>query len=211
MLQLFHQWYKRYFSHEESIYLVFYVLAAAGVFFFLGGVLSPLFVAITLAYLMQGGVASLKAYKMPHLVAVFIVYAFFLGGLTACLFVLLPLAWSQLLRFVDEQLPELLKKSQQLSSSLAERYPNYFTESQALTISEAVQDRLAEWGQALLSLSLSGLPNVIGIMIFLVLVPVLVLFFLKDRDVLIQGFVQLLPAKRPITPPRRKIYTIFMI
>jgi len=198
MRYMFEQWYKRYFSNEESIYLVIYVVLSFAVLFFLGHLLTPLFVALILAYLMQGGVVSLKQRNMPHIAAVAVVYAVFIGIVLAIMFVLLPLAWSQLLRFVEEQLPELLSRSQEVSTSLSVKYPNYFSEAQAAAISLGLKARVAEWGQKLLSLSINGLPNLIGIMIFVVLVPVLVFFFLKDRDYLVGGVLKMLPARRPI-------------
>ncbi len=198
MRKVIEKWYHRYFSNEESTYLVFTVVIACCILFFLGEILTPLFVAIILAYLMQGGVEMLKKWSVPHIAAVGVVFTFFIGLLAACLFGLLPLAWSQALKLIDDQLPVWLRKAQDGLSNLATSYPDYFSESQAQALSQNMQAKIGEWGELLLSLSIHSVPNVIGLMIFLVLVPVLVFFLLKDKDKLVGDIVQLLPHKRPI-------------
>lgn len=198
MKKVLEKWYYRYFSNEESTYLVFTVVIACAIVFFLGSILTPLFVAIILAYLMQGGVENLKKWQVPHVAAVGIVFTFFIGLLTACLFGLLPLAWSQALKLMNDQLPVWIRKAQDGLSNLATSYPDYFSEEQVEALSQSMQAKIGEWGEMLLSLSIHSLPNVIGLMIFLVLVPVLVFFLLKDKDQLIGDIVGLLPNKRPI-------------
>jgi len=192
------RWYQRYFSNDESTYLVIIALLSGVFLYFFGSILTPLFAAIVLAYLMQGSVASLKSYRVPHLVAVIVVFTLFLALLSGCLFLLLPLAWSQAIRLLEEQLPALLRLSRDLTNHLVSEYPDYISEAQALEISDVIQQHIAQWGQYLLSNSIHSLPNVIGVIIFLVLVPVLVFFLLKDRDKLVKTIVQMLPERRPI-------------
>lgn len=198
MRHVIERWYHRYFSNEESTYLVFIAIIAFAGLYVLGGLLTPLFVAIILAYLMQGMVVSLKERKVPHLAAVSMVFTLFISIVCACLFVLLPLVWSQALKLIDDQLPIWLRKAQDGLANLATSYPDYFSEVQASSMSQSLQTKIGEWGEALLSLSIHSVPSVIGLMIFLVLVPVLVFFLLKDRDELMDDIVKLLPTRRPI-------------
>lgn len=198
MRDVIERWYKRYFSNEESTHLVVIAVCAFAVLFFLGGLLTPLFVAIILAYLMQGMVQSLKKWRLPHIASVAVVFTFFIGLVSACLFGLLPLVWSQAMTLMEDQLPVWLRKAQDAITNLATSYPEYFSDAQAAALSQGLQLKIGEWGETLLSMSIHGLPNVLGLMIFLVLVPVLVFFLLKDRDQLMAGLVQLLPANRPI-------------
>ncbi len=198
MKKVIQRWYHRYFSNEESTYLVLTVIIVGAIVLFLGEILTPLFVAIVLAYLMQGGVETLKCWKVPHIAAVGIVFTFFISVIAACLFGLLPLVWSQALKLIDDQLPVWLRKAQDGLSNLATSYPDYFSDYQVQALSQSMQAKIGEWGEFLLSASIHSVPNVIGLMIFLVLVPVLVFFLLKDKDQLVGDIVQLLPAKRPI-------------
>lgn len=196
--QVIERWYKRYFSNEESTYLVFIAILSFTILFFLGSLLTPLFVAIILAYLMQGMVEFLKKWHLPHLASVSVVFMFFVGFVGAFLFGLLPLVWSQAVTLLEDQLPVWLKKAQVAVRDLSVSYPEHVSEAQARALSQSMQEKIGEWGEALLSMSIHGLPNVLGLLIFLVLVPVLVFFLLKDREPLMESVVQLLPAKRPI-------------
>ncbi len=51
-------------------------------------------------------------------------------------------------------------------------------------------------GQWALSFSLSKLPGALGLLIYLILVPILIFFFLKDKDQLLSWIGSLLPSRR---------------
>ena len=56
------------------------------------------------------------------------------------------------------------------------------TEEQVLRGIDFMRGEIGRYGQLVLTSSLSSLPLLIGLMIYLVLVPILVFFFLKDRE-----------------------------
>ena len=62
----------------------------------------------------------------------------------------------------------------------------------------ALRGELGRVGQIMLSFSLSGLPVLMAAVIYLVLVPILVFFFLKDRERIGDWFRGFLPAERPL-------------
>ena len=57
---------------------------------------------------------------------------------------------------------------------------------------------ISQLGQRALTLSLASLGNVMSLIIYLVLVPILVFFMLKDREVLVGFTLSLLPQKRAL-------------
>jgi len=57
---------------------------------------------------------------------------------------------------------------------------------------------MANLAEQVLSLSLSSFPGLLGIMIYLFLVPLLVLFMLKDKDILIGFLSNMLPKERTV-------------
>jgi putative permease len=57
---------------------------------------------------------------------------------------------------------------------------------------------LATMGQALVTWSLSSVVNVVSLLVFLVLVPILVFFFMKDKARLIQWMVAYLPKNHDL-------------
>ena len=198
MLKFVKNWYDRYFSDEEATILV--LLLALGFFIVItmGGVLAPVLAALVLAYLMQGAVVGLIKWNVPRPLSLFIVYSLFLSALLGVLFVLLPLTWRQLIEFSSDQLPQFVKEGNQLLKLLPERYPELFTEKQAADIVEFLNGKLKNIVETVVSFSVSSvIPNLLSFVLFIVLVPMLVFFFLKDKSELVSWFVSFLPKDRP--------------
>jgi len=114
----------------------------------------------------------------------------------------LPQAWSQLARLINE-LPRLIGEGQALLMVLPENYPNLITEQQIQDFIRSLRGDLALFGQYVVSYSIASLPNIFNWIIFLVLVPVLVFFMMKDKNVLVEWVAGQLPRHRPLM---RKIW-----
>ena len=145
-----------------------------------GGMLAPVLAAMVIAFLIQGVVGMLERFRVPHLFAVWLVYSLFLGLLALFLVVLLPLLWQQLFTLFNE-LPRMLGEWQSVLLMLPERYPSLISEEQVLKAIETARGEFGQIGQWALTSSLASLPVVVNVMIYLVLVPILVFFFLKDK------------------------------
>ncbi|EDO27216.1 predicted protein [Nematostella vectensis] len=113
------------------------------------------------------------------------------------LLVLMPLLWRQVITLFNE-LPRMLGEWQSLFLLLPERYPTLITNEQVLQLIEAVRGEAGSVGQSALSFSLSSLPMLVSIMIYVVLVPILVFFFLKDRELIGVWFRGYLPRERAL-------------
>jgi putative permease len=81
---------------------------------------------------------------------------------------------------------------------LPERYPDLITEIQVKDWMGQAGQELASLGQWILSFSLNSIPGAITILIYLVLVPILVFFFLKDGSKITQFLLSFLPKDRQL-------------
>jgi len=195
MIKVFKGWFERYFSNEEAMILFVLLVGIFAVILTMGGILGPVFVSIVLAFLMQGVVNKLVAKNVPHMLAVMLVFTVFMGLLFASIFLLLPLVWGQLVSLFGE-LPRMLEKGHALLAALPEKYPELVTEAQIKEWTGAAGNEAAQLGQWVLSYSMATITNLVSMLIYLILVPILVFFFLKDREVLTQWFSAMLPKKR---------------
>ena len=195
MLKVLRSWIYRYFSDEEAVVLAVVLALGFTVILTLGGMLAPVLAGLVLAFLLQGVVGWLERLRVPHVLAVWGVFTLFVALLAACLLLLVPLVWRQLLTLVNE-LPRMLGEWQSLLLLLPERYPQLVSETQVLQAIDKASGELGRIGQWLLSSSLAGLPILVGMMIYLVLVPILVFFFLKDRRQIAEWFAGYLPSER---------------
>ncbi|MDP3977301.1 MAG: AI-2E family transporter [Pseudomonas sp.] len=197
MIKVLRNWMHRYFSDEQAVVLAVLLVLGFAAVLTLGGMLAPVLTGLVLAFLMQGLVNALERLRLPPIVAVSLVFLLFMGALGLFLLVLMPLLWRQLSTLFNE-LPRMLGEWQALFLLLPERYPNLISDAQVLQLTEAISGEAGKFGQWALSFSLSSLPLLVSIMIYLVLVPILVFFFLKDREVIGAWFRGYLPSERTL-------------
>ncbi|TDV62637.1 AI-2E family transporter [Pseudomonas sp. LP_7_YM] len=197
MFKVLRDWIQRYFSDEEAVVLAVLLVLAFTIVLTLGGMLAPVLAGLVLAFLMQGLVVQLERLHMPEGAAVGVVFALFMGALALFLLVLVPLLWHQLITLFNE-LPGMLAKWQSLLLLLPERYPHLVSDEQVLQAIEAARGEIGKFGQWALTFSLSSLPLLVNMMIYLVLVPILVFFFLKDRRMIGRWARGYLPKERTL-------------
>ncbi|PMU09753.1 putative permease [Pseudomonas frederiksbergensis] len=197
MFKVLRDWIQRYFSDEEAVVLAVLLFLAFTAVLTLGGMLAPVLAGMVLAYLMQGLVVNLERLRTPGGVAVGLVFALFMGLLLVFIVIVVPLLWHQLITLFNE-LPGMLAKWQSLLLLLPERYPHLVSDEQVLQAIEVARGEIGKFGQWALTFSLSSLPLLVNIMIYLVLVPILVFFFLKDREMIGQWVRGYLPRERAL-------------
>lgn len=197
MKEVLTRWYQRYLSEEEAVVLLVMLVAAFVVMLAFGEILAPVFVAVILAYLMQGVANVMRHRGLPAELSVAISTLLFLGGFLAVLFGLAPLVWRQLVALVREA-PTMIEAGRQVLVTLPEEYPVLFTQQQVNELTSVIQAEMAAMGQLLVTKGLSSIPSMLALFVYLILIPLMVFFFLKDRDQLIGWFAGFLPAKRPL-------------
>ncbi|MFK7733540.1 MAG: AI-2E family transporter [Pseudomonadales bacterium] len=197
MLDIFKKWIDDYFADEEALILLLLLFVGFTVVLTMGDVVGPVIASLILAFLLQGMISRLTRWKVPRPVALVITILFFMGVALATLLVVLPLAWGQL-KILFGELPKMLTKGQELLMLLPEQYPAFFSEEQVQEIIALASTRAGELGQWVVSLSLSTIPNILGLMLYLILVPILAFFVLADEGQFFRTLAGMLPTERPL-------------
>ena len=197
MKEVLTRWYQRYLSEEEAVILLVMLAMAFAVMLFFGDILAPVLVAIVLAYLMQGVANVLRQRGLPGELSVAVSTLLFLGGFFAVLFGLAPLVWRQLVALVREA-PAMIEAGRKVLVTLPEEYPVFFTQQQVNELTAVIQAEMASLGQLLVTKGLSSIPSVLAAIVYLILIPLMVFFFLKDREQLTGWFTGFLPAQKPL-------------
>lgn len=197
MRTIFKSWVERYFSDEEALVLLLILIAGFAAIIWFGRMLAPFFTALIVAFLLQGVVSALTRRGVPHLLAVIIIFFAFVSVLLALALILMPLIWNQLVGLVQET-PRMFASGQVWLDEMQARYPNLITPDQMQSWIGVASREISQLGQRALTLSLASLGNVMSLIIYLVLVPILVFFMLKDRQVLVGFTLSLLPQKRAL-------------
>lgn len=197
MMRLIRGWVDQYFSDEEALFLLLLLVVGFIIVLTIGSILAPAIASVIFAYLLQGPMLALEKRGVSHTAASTIVFLVFVIICLAVLLVIIPAVWGQMTQLFGE-LPRMLDKLQSLMTVLPERYPQLFSEDQIASMGATIGEELGRIGQIAVSVSLSTLPNVVAILIYLVLVPLLVFFFLKDGSMMVRWWVSLLPNKRAL-------------
>lgn len=197
MLDIFNKWYKRYLFEEESVLLLVLLAIAVVLLMTIGDILAPLLAAVVLAYLMQGISSQLQNHGLPQWAGVSISFLIFVSAFFGVMLGLLPLAWRQLMSLATE-LPRYLEQGQQLLSVMPERYPELISAEQLNEFVGMAQAEVASIGQLIVSRSLASIPGLFTVMIYMILIPMLVFFFLRDREVILDWLATFLPEERPL-------------
>ena len=197
MKEVLTRWYQRYLSEEEAVILLVMMAVAFGVMLFFGDILAPVLVAVILAYLMQGVANVLRQRGLPGELSVAVSTLLFLSGFFAVLLGLAPLVWRQLVALVRET-PAIIEAWRKVLVTLPEEYPVFFTQQQVNELTAVIQAEMASVGQLLVTKGLSSIPSVLAAIVYLILIPLMVFFFLKDREQLTGWFASFLPTKRPL-------------
>ncbi len=197
MIEVLGKWYRRYLSEEESVLLLVMLVGALVMIALVGDVLAPVFVAVVLAYLMQGVANHLRDWGVDTRVGVWVSTLLFTGIFFAFMLGLMPLVWRQLASLLREA-PDMVERGRDLLSVLPEDYPQFVTQEQLDLAMASIQREMAAFGQLVLTKGLSSIPGLLALLVYLVLIPLMVFFFLKDREQIVNWGVSFLPKERPL-------------
>lgn len=196
-MELLKNWFRRSFSDPQVVILGLFLIIGFAVVIGLGKWLAPMFASLVFAYLLESIVSRLQKIGMPRALAVTIVFLLFMAMLIFLLFGLVPIVTRQLTQLV-QQLPDYIARGQTLLRQLPENYPQLVSEQQVNVIISQLGQELAVLGQQALTWSLSSAASLITLLVYLVLLPVLVFFFLKDKDLMINWASGYMPKERSL-------------
>ncbi|HSJ49623.1 MAG TPA: AI-2E family transporter [Gammaproteobacteria bacterium] len=197
-MDVIRNWFRRYFNDPQVIILAVLLLLGFAVILFMGDMLAPVLASVVLAYLLEGLVVRLERWHLPRLLAVSVVVAGFLLLLVLILFGMVPALSNQLTQLF-QQLPVMISEGQALLQHLPEEYPAFITEQQVDEIMAGLRREITSLGQQVFSVSLASVFNIIAVLVYVILVPVLVFFFLKDKERIFSWIAGYLPHERGLS------------
>ena len=198
MYDIFRDWYTRNFSDPQAVILAFLLLAVSGLLWLVGDIMAPVLVALVLAYLLESVVATMQRWHVPRTLASVFVLCLFLALSIIVLFGLVPVLSQQLTSIVRE-LPGMIGNVQEQLLRLPEKYPDIFTVAQVNDLIANLRRELTSFTQSVLSFSLARLGNFVMIAVYVVLVPIMVFFALKDKDKLLGFATKFVPNRSELT------------
>lgn len=195
MVQLIRSWLQKWFSDPQVLILALLLFFGVLLILTVGHLLTPVFAAIIIAYLLDGIVGYLQKWRLPRNIAVGIAFILFMAVLLYAMIILIPLILRQIGQLFQE-LPAMVTEGQKLLVGLPQRYPDFISKPQINQLLTALSQEFTSIGKQFLSFSLASVRGVISFVVYSVLVPFLVFFFLKDKTVIISWVTRFLPKNR---------------
>ena len=195
MLEEFNKVLKKIFSNEETIIFSFALLIFFIVISFFGSVLTPFIISIIVAYLLVGMQKKIQSYNISEKISLVITFSIFIVTGAALVIWLVPLLYTQLQAFVLD-VPNLINNFRDFISELPSKFPDLVSSDQITIFFQAVSEEISAIAQNIVKTSISSIQSAITVLLYIILFPILVYFFLFDRKNIIDGFLKVIPGRR---------------
>jgi len=192
MLKQLTGWYQSRFADPNLSALFLLLTGAFFTVYFFGGILAPLFVALILAYMLDWPVNYLMRFKLNRTASTFIVMTLFITLSVFGFLGILPTVIKQGAALIRD-LPTMLTEAQLYLTTLPSQYPDIIDPVTITLLLENIRSYLLERGGFLLSHSFSSLLDIAALLIYAILVPLMMVFFLKDKKQLTKSMTKFLP------------------
>ncbi len=198
MLDMVSRWYKKRFSDPNAVSLIAMLIIGFFAFYLFGGLLAPFLVAIVLAYLLEWPVAKMVSFGIPRVLSVLLVLTLFVGLMLLACFGLLPTMWTQILNLFSD-IPSMFNDFQLFVSSLPDKHPDLIQPQMVNSFIDTLQRRVLGLGELAVKGSWSSIVSLAALGVYLILVPLLVFFLLKDKTEILALFSVMLPKNSKLT------------
>ena len=186
---------EHYLSNPQVLFLIIVLAVGVAVIALMGHILVPLLVGLVIAYILDGGIDLLQRWRLARGLALLVVYLTFIFSALVLVFVLVPMLSSQIAEFLNN-LPAIVSGSKALLMRLPEEYPEYIKPLHVEQLIDSLRGEISGIGTHMLSWSLSSVVGFITVVVYLVLVPLLIFFFLKDKRQLLGWFTNFMPKSK---------------
>lgn len=196
-MELIVNWYRRHFSNPQIMTLALVLILGFAFILLSSEILAPIYIAIVLAYLLEGPIQKMQRLAIPRLACVIMIFTVFMLFLIITLFLLIPNLSRQTTLFLQE-LPRMITKGESMLMALPEYFPDIFSEAQVMEWLDRIKQEIMLAGQHLLTRTVSSLVSLITFTVYVVLVPFLVFFMMKDKERILTWLSRHLPRNRDL-------------
>jgi putative permease len=194
MISAFKAWYQRYLGKQEAGYLIYVLLFFIILTSCFTHMLAPVFFSVVIAYLLDSCVTVLEKCHVPHWLAVLLIFIIFLTLGLLTMFAVFPLLINQLSNLLNDA-PKLTERLHDVLLYVRSQAP-FISDEELRQFFLSVKQQLMYRGQHLVSISLASIPNLITFVVYFVMTPLLIYFFLMDRSEILQWCSRFLPKER---------------
>tara|TARA_A100001011_G_scaffold399205_1_gene506766 strand:+ start:135 stop:1196 length:1062 start_codon:yes stop_codon:yes gene_type:complete len=195
MFKFFKDWYESHLTDPNQVALALIILTITLITYILLSTVAPILIAIILAYMLEGVVGRFhESSNLKREAIVLLVYVSFIAIAVVTLFLLIPIMLEQLTLFI-KALPLMLERGKALLLDFTSNNNNFISEEQLTNTFSAMNSEISMAGRSIISYSIASAGSVFEIMIYMLIVPILIFFFLYDKKQIHGWFRKFFPEK----------------
>ena len=195
MIDHFKNIFRRIFSNEETVVFFLIIISTLILFSFFIEVLTPFIISIIVSYLLVGLQKKIETYGVTPRISKIIAFSILIIVGAAMFTWLIPLLYVQLQSFVLD-IPRIFNEFLNFVSTIPAAFPDLVNSDQISVFFQAVSSELSSITQNIVKSSISGIQSTITVLLYIILFPILVYFFLFDRKNIIEGCLRIIPGDR---------------
>lgn len=188
-------WFRRTFADAQVVLLIAVLLIVLLMITLFGSMLAPAIAAVVIAFLLDGPIDwFVRKGARPMLAFLCVYIGFILIALIVLLAVIPPLV-RQIVEFINDT-PAMVGSVQKALLNLQERFPDLIAEDQVRSWFANLGNEVANIGPEILQYFSAGVTGAVALIVYMVLVPVMVFFFLKDKQAILDWIANFLPRDK---------------
>ncbi len=187
-------WFKRQLANPQIVSLTLILVGMTLLVSYFGAILAPVLAATVLAYLLEGPVSQCERIGLHRTLATMVIWCGFFSAFFVVVFALVPLISRQAAQVVQE-LPILVATTREYLQALPEKYPQMFTVAQIDDVIAEISGSVTDLRQSIVARTWILGVGLMYVAIYLVLVPLLVFFMLKDKGRILGWSRRFLPRE----------------
>lgn len=170
---------------------LFYVLPAILFMYFLSDVMMPFLLAIVISYTIVSLAKNLEASGVNKRLSIPIVSLLFVNTIIIFLILIVPMAWEQAFGLAKES-PILFDKTRQWAMDTAYSFGGEGAGNFVHTIFQSASSTFMKGVSMVLNATVSSIFSLFTVLLYVVLVPILVFFMVRDRKIILRYFSRFL-------------------
>ncbi|MPV85869.1 AI-2E family transporter [Cardiobacteriales bacterium ML27] len=178
--------------------MLIFIIAIALIVIYAGKILTPFLAALVIAYLLEGIISWFTKKRIPRIIVVNIVFLTFISFVIGIMLWAFPEIGRQA-KQIGSNIPLYIEAGQDIILKLPERYPDLISTEQASTAVRHINREVTTFAQTALSGGvIKPLFWTVTVIIYLILVPVMVYFMLKDKRTIFSYCKRYLSVSNPL-------------
>jgi putative permease len=198
MLDWFKEAYNAWFSDPRAFSLMFFIVAISLLLYFSGHFIVPILIALVFSFVLDWLVVLLQKAGFSRKVSLTLVLLNTTAMASFLIYYIIPDLWHQSLLLLSD-LPSILSSFYIYLREFSANYPSILSLEQLESLTSDLHElfnsqHLIDLGRSIMTLSL----NMVIFCVYVFLIPLLIFFFLKDKEELKKTIMQVFPEDREL-------------